>query len=161
MNDDTVKRLAADCGTAPAVEQAKPPTPGQPPLQPRVEPTAGTKPVVAEDFTFELTSCKLSGTTLDCQMRITNNGEDGQLVIDPYQTRVIDSAGGEHRVKNVNVANTGSYEAQTVSQVPIAARITFHDVPSDSERIPLLEIIGRAHTYRDFKVQFRSVSIIK
>jgi TolB-like protein len=119
-----------------------------------------TQKLDAEFFTFELVKCRLSGTTVICDLVITNHDVERQLAFGnavPGGSVVYDDVGNSHRWREGQIANSSLYGAVLVSEIPTKARISFEGIPSGVTRCPLLEL--SFFTRHEFKVSFRNVPL--
>ncbi len=157
VKDETVRTLSADCaGSAmPSVTPEVGGPSGQQVVQPRPPVQASAARVVVKDFAFEVRSCALAGTKLNCTLAITNGGPDAQLTAyagktqNPPSVRMIDDLGNEYGSDSVQLGGYAirlngriwdSVNATFVSGVPMAAKLTFEDVSSTANAVSLLEI---------------------
>jgi hypothetical protein len=125
------------------------------------KPAEGQRPPVkiqkveTESFTFELLQCKLSGSSVICDLRITSNGRDRNLQID--YARMFDEHGNQTQARQFRLANKiGSMyvESLLVSSVPTPGRLTFEEVSPQPTKITLL-VVG----YHNINVQFRDICL--
>jgi hypothetical protein len=117
-------------------------------------------------FLFDLNGCKLEGASLDCDLLITNQGEDRVLWIqfnygDYGISRLIDESGNEYAssggyLGNSRGVNVGS---RLVSGIPVRAGISFEHVRPEIREAKLLEISASPGV--KFVVQFRNVTILR
>jgi len=134
------------------------------------ETKAGQK-AEAQNFTFELKGCKMSGS-ITCDFMITNNGQDRKLEWGHPNSRIFDDSGNEYRQSDAQLGNkrgrgTGFFDMGTmgvqnllVSGIYVKASVTFEKVSSQANMIALLEI-NNATDGNDFKVQFRNIPLTK
>ncbi len=188
VKDETVRSLSGDCaGSAmPSVGLGSAgPTGGQP-LQPKPPAQMVVGRVVVKDFTFEVRSCALAGTKVNCTVVITNGGPDAQLTAyagksqNPPAVRMVDDLGNEFGSESVQLGgNTirlngrvwDSVSATFASGVPMAAKLTFEDVSSTASAVSLLEIPYEVRTIDarggfssytpGLKAQIRDIPIVK
>ena len=115
----------------------------------------------ANFFTFELQRCLLSGTTIMCELTITNKGDDRQIGFGNSST-LFDDQGNEYRAERVRLASKeGSWaDAILVSGITVNLRVTFQDVSPQIRQITLLYLHVDAYRGgREFAVQFRGISL--
>lgn len=115
----------------------------------------------ANFFTFELKRCLLSGTTVMCELTITNKGDDRQISFSS-SSKLFDDQGNEHRAEHVRLASKeGSRaEAVLVSGITVNLRLTFQDVSPHIRQITLLYVyVNAPWGGKDFGVQFRGISL--
>lgn len=108
-----------------------------------------------KDFTFEVRSCALAGTKLNCTLAVTNGGPDAQLTAyagktqNPPTVRMVDDLGNESGSDSVQFGGYATHldgrvwdsvAATFVSGVPMTAKLTFEDVSSAASAVSLLEI---------------------
>ncbi|MCH8298970.1 MAG: hypothetical protein IIC39_00305 [Candidatus Marinimicrobia bacterium] len=125
--------------------------------------------VEANGFTFELVECKMVGTTMICDMLITNNREDKELMIFQYgasSSRVIISTGKEYKPYQATLDShrSDSYwmkpaRSVLVNGVPTKAVLEFKNVIPKPAVIALLELGCKSKDA--FTAQFRNISITK
>jgi len=102
--------------------------------------------VEEEEFRFDLYRCKFHGSSVACEMLITNQIADRALHLSrPYATalsRIIDDAGNEWPASEfVLGVQTGEAVEEIMPQgVPVRAVITFKGVASEASSIRLLEV---------------------
>ncbi len=123
----------------------------------------------ANDFTFELKMCKMSGTRIICEVLITNNEKDKQLNVwgasySDY-SRIIDNNGLEYKAKNFQLGSSstdgGGYVSVTmVTGIPTLLRFAFENVSEPPDSIALLDIVGTAGGPA-FRGQLRNIPIQK
>jgi hypothetical protein len=129
------------------------------------KPKVKGKVVKEKFFTFNLEQCRISGSTVACDLQITNEeSEDRQL---RFETSVLyDDQGNEAKDSDNRIANKlGRERVQLLSGVPVRARVTFNRVSPQAQEIKLLklsfETIERGFVSVVFNVSFRNVPIIK
>lgn len=124
-----------------------------------------------EDFRFELAACVVSGTSVTCEVLVTNQGVDRELAF--YAggiiswprvggSRLIDSDGNEVEAAEVTLGsqnNRKSVSSLLVSGVATRSRVRFDGVGGGVSKAPLVELVyhGRAM----FRVQFRDVPLTR
>ena len=110
-----------------------------------------------EDFSFELKSCSLNGTSVRCEIVITNHGQDRGVLIytGSGNSRMIDDIGDEHQMDE-------TLELQLISGAPARRQIVFPKVNSEAKfaKVLLLTCLSKEQ-YRKFSVQFRDVPIAR
>jgi hypothetical protein len=127
------------------------------------------------DHIFELKQCSLSGTSLECEVLITNQGEDRTLRLSPASARLVDEGGTEYSCVSLTLGGGGSHVptmtfgdnkppagAQLTTGIPVKAVLTFEGIPSGTKRAALIEIqepIGGFYGGRGLKAQFRNVPL--
>jgi hypothetical protein len=147
--------------------------PSSPPIN--IGPTLPDKPkmkgqvVQSNFFTYSLQQCSKSGSTVVCDLVITNNEKDRRLVFGDYNSILFDDMGNQARVKSVSIANqSGMYFADTtmVSGVPIKARIGFEGISTQATKISLMTILCSTRELNGYytdhsKVEFRDIFLSK
>ncbi len=126
------------------------------------EPAKAVMKVVANNFSFELQQCKMSGNTINFHFLITNNDRDRNLEMSG--SRIIDDLGNEASTERLLLGNAspwifGSVSNVLVSGIPMKANVIFEDISFQPNYIALLEIL--CYSDNDFKVQFRNIPITK
>ena len=116
--------------------------------------------VDANFFTFELQRCLLSGTTVMCEFKITNKGDDRQIAFG-NRSRMFDDEGNEYPAERVKLASKeGSQaDANLVAGIIVNLRLTFQGVSPRIKQITLLELYVALSSFRGFNVQFRGISL--
>lgn len=115
----------------------------------------------ANFFTFELQRCLLSGTTVMCELTITNKGDDRQLSFG-NSSRLFDDQGNDYRAERVRLASKeGNWaDAVLVAGITVNLRLTFQEVSPHIRQITLLNIYVNVQSGgKDFNVQFRGISL--
>jgi len=123
----------------------------------------------ANGFLFELKRCVMNGTSVDCDLLITNNREDRRLIISSprssFHSRLIDMDGNEY---NEYEASLGSDQvidprrevrSTLATSIPTRAKVNFLNVSSDIAMARLVEI--GCWTNSGFSVQFRNVPLVR
>jgi len=151
------------------------PVPGAKPSAQPAMPSKNSTPssnskVDVKNFTFEIIQCKLSGTTLTCDLFITNNDQDRELVLGAkgndfsrnVKSRIFDDSANEYGAIKCHLgekANAGEVTNSLVSGIPIKANLVFDNVSPETRLLTLLEIGFYAGDR--FKAQLRNIPIIK
>lgn len=115
-------------------------------------------------FTFELRECKASGTTVICELTVTNRDNDRHLSFSNLST-MIDNFGSSYNAVAARLANnsdpiTGYGEAMLVTGLPTNGRIGFTEVSPQATSIAVLTLDWVVGNYR-FKTQFRNVPLTR
>ncbi len=135
-------------------------------LSPPVRHREFTQRVESRFYTFELKQCRLSGTSVICDLVITNNDTDRYLGCDASSSSMYDDSGNGTRGTNSQIANAGTYDNAPllVSGVPVRARITFEGISPQASRITLLKILyitaSEGRRRENFEVEFRNVPLV-
>jgi hypothetical protein len=152
----------------------------EPPSQsPEREPAKPAAPEILRqrvfDHIFELKQCSLTGISLECEVLITNQGEDRTLRLSPASARLVDEGGTEYSCVSLTLGGGGSHVptmtfgdnkppagAKLTTGVPVKAVLTFEGIPSGTKRAALIEIqetAGGFYGGRGLKAQFRNVPL--
>ena len=132
-------------------------------IQPRV-----IKPMLkveSNGFVFDLLSCRMSGTAVICDFKITNIGKDqGLRIYATERTRIIDENGneifGSYAQFGKDENNYNAYSNLT-TDIPVKARLKFDKIDPDINQLSLLEIYCSPQINSTFLIQFRNVQISK
>jgi hypothetical protein len=112
-------------------------------------------------FTFKLLKCSVSGQSIICDLQITSNDRDKELIIYAYHfSRVFDDLGNEARSGKIRLANeepTSQAQRLFVFGVPTAAQVRFEGISPQATKVSLLEMTCRSD--QQFKVQFRNICL--
>ncbi len=142
-------------------ESSPTPTPGASPAAAEV---GGKLRLESQFFVFDLKQCRMSGSTVICELVITNTDADRVLRLGD-STKMFDDSGSEYSAKQVQVANKegDSVEPTLINGVATKARFTFEGVSPQATRISLLDIYGipRVRDAQDFHIQFRNIPLKK
>lgn len=133
--------------------------PSSPPIASKPKEKEPAKKIVeARFFAFELSQCRLSGTSVICDFQITNKDKDRNLGLWDG-TRMFDEFGNEAQARDMELANSGrGYDVTLVSRVPTRARVTFEGVSPQATKITLLEL--RCGDERgEFYARFRNICL--
>lgn len=126
-----------------------------------------TQTVKASLYTFELQQCQLSGSTVVCDLMITNNDADRLFSYDNLVggAGMIDNLGANYRATSVQIANRSGFEDATIpSNVPTRSRVIFDNVSPQAVSIALLRMqFNRfeAGIIKSFRIEFRDVTLSK
>ncbi len=117
--------------------------------------------VEAHFFAFELQQCAISGTTIICDLLVTNRDKDRTVGFGD-RSRVFDNFGNESQARRVRVANKEDYIVFStfVSSVPTRLRLTFEEISPQASSLALLDILC-ALQEGEFNVQFRNVPLTR
>jgi TolB-like protein len=128
--------------------------------------TQSKQKVYGDGFTFELQQCKMSGTRLICTILITNTEQDKELLLNYFDTRIVDNSGNVFRPSRIQLGDRwgdGNVWTVLANGIPMKAIITF-DLSIEINTIALLEMpCGEPSVFRarGFKVQFRNIPITR
>jgi hypothetical protein len=123
---------------------------------------SATQKVESQFFTFELRECKASGTTVICELTVTNKDRDRHLSLSNL-SKMVDNFGSSYTAVAARLANstdplTGYGEAMLVTGLPTNGRIGFTEVSPEATSIALLTLDWVLARY-DFKIEFRNVPL--
>jgi hypothetical protein len=124
------------------------------------------------DFSVHVSECSSKGAKIVCELTITNEGEERNLMISgrfyPPSSRMFDVQGNEYQPEMLTI---GSNQAQGGAQmivptgVPVKAQLSFSPVPRDLSSIALLEVQGSSwgpkSNNRRVTFRFKNLSIAK
>jgi TolB-like protein len=123
--------------------------------------------VKASLYTFDLDECRLSGTTIVCDLTITNNDNDRMFSYDNLVNGagMTDNFGNIYGATSIRIANRNGFDdAVILSNVPTKSRITFDNVSPQATKIVSLRMQFNRfeqHIITHFKVEFRDVALSK
>jgi curli biogenesis system outer membrane secretion channel CsgG len=168
-DDDVRKIMGAPLPTASATASG---TRGQPTgsaagSEGKQTPTKQSQQQQVNGYLFELKRCTLGGSSVECDLLITNNKEDRQLIIysRPYSgvSRLIDPNGNEYiAADEVLLGSSRGFSSSRsilASGIPTRAKVSFEKVSPDIELARLVEIICLSDGL--FRVQFRNVPLVR
>ncbi len=154
---------------APGAPAPAKPAPGTPaPATP--SPVLGK--VEAQNFIFEVQSCRLSGQSLTCSLTVTNKAEgDRDLRINSYdhsshsgtpRSRIIDGSGYEYQTKEVLFGSKRHQfvDNTMVSGIPTRVVFQFENISPEPGRIALLEV-GCKTGDKTFTAQLRNIPVTR
>ncbi|HUP24987.1 MAG TPA: FlgO family outer membrane protein [Thermoanaerobaculia bacterium] len=111
-----------------------------------------------QEFSLALQGCFRSGTSVRCQLMITNHGQDRNFGLS--QSRLFDELGNEWSSQGVTLGNKGPVlwvRSLLVKGIPTKAEIRFDGVEPGAEVATLFEVNCSAE--RNARVQFRNVAL--
>ncbi len=118
-------------------------------------------------FLFELQGCTLSGSSVECDLLITNNKEDRVLIVYSRtygaESRLIDPNGNEYIADKVLLGssrNSIGPRSTLATGIPTRAKIMFENTSPDIEVARLVEIICLSGGSSS-RVQFRNVPLVR
>jgi hypothetical protein len=121
--------------------------------------------VKASLYTFDLDDCRLSGSTIVCDLTITNNDSDRMFSYDLLVggAGIIDNLGGTYGATSIRIANRNGFDdAMIVSNVPTKSRIIFDNASPQATKIATLKMQFNRFDQgiiNHFKVEFRDVTL--
>jgi curli biogenesis system outer membrane secretion channel CsgG len=174
VKDDDVRKIMG--AALPGSQDGVKPTPKQPERE--ATSTVAPEPirVRVNDHVFELKRCTLSGTDLQCEILITNQGQDRTLYLFPSNARLVDEegtqydaisltlGGGAHVPMMVFGNNKPPAASHLATGVPVKAVLSFEGIPSGTKRVALIEIQetrGGLYGGRGLVAQFRNVPLTR
>jgi len=123
--------------------------------------------VKASLYTFDLDGCRLSGTTIVCDLTITNNDNDRMFSYDNLVNgaAMTDNLGNIYGATSIRIANRNGFDdAVILSNVPTKSRITFDNVSTQATKIASLRMQFNRFDQgiiNHFRVEFRDVALSK
>lgn len=167
LRKNNSRASSSDSNTRIRVIAGDPPQPTPTPT-PRPTPTPIPTPVAIQDaqfFTFELDNCSISGTSAACFLTITNNAQDRRLLLDYWNSDLIDESGNEAHARFARLADkesAGSYvEHDIVAGATVKSWIRFENVAASAQRIARLRIGFIAYPGERGQLDFRNVPLAK
>ena len=130
-------------------------------------PKPAKQTVKASLYIFDLDECRLSGSTIVCDLTITNTDNDRMFSYDNVAggAGLIDNLGGTYMATSIRIANRDGFDdAIMVANVPTKSRITFDNVSSQATKIASLRMQFNRfdeHILNHFKVEFRDITLSK
>lgn len=121
--------------------------------------------VNVQDFVFKLQGCKRTSETVKCEFFITNKKEDRALQIHTSDTRIVDLQGNQYFTRNIDLGGilvSSGYtmvEQKLVQDVGLKAFITFAKVPTQVNRLALIELSVRTYERGFFSVKLRDIPV--
>jgi hypothetical protein len=124
-------------------------------------------PVVFEAafFSFQLLQCKLSGTTVFCDLSVVNNDRDRELWIGRMNSYLIDDFNNKVEASRVELANSSnnflsnSANVFMIKGLKTTGRVVFENVSKGASFAALITISAGGETLNGFEVQYRNVPL--
>ena len=119
-------------------------------------------------FSFELHGCAKSGTTVSCDLTVTNNDSIDKTLEFFWNGggEVYDEQGNSGKMDGWQIANQTSGKPKLLPDVPVKARIRFKNVSPDARILKRIELAltanfteGGYYKTRDFKISFQNVPL--
>ena len=166
VKDDDLRKIM---GTqpAPAPTEAAKPEPDRPAT---VEAKVAQRQQV-QGVLFELKSCRLSGTTVECELLMTSKTEEQEISFSAAGSRLVDEEGIEYRADRVatrermirtTIPGYSSQATRLSSGIPLRRQITFEEVSPDIRKGALIELLFHAaRSRKEFRVEFRDVPLTR
>jgi TolB-like protein len=129
--------------------------------QPSSASKSRTQKVEAQFFTFELQRCRLSGTTVACDLTVTNNDKDRRLAICVGGV-IFDDFGNRYDMYVTQLANEqgSAASAYLIGGIKTKARATFERVSPEATKIALMSLsICQVEGGAGFNLQFRNIPL--
>lgn len=117
--------------------------------------------IESQFFTFDLKQCRLSGSSVACDLLITNNDRDRRLTIRDSST-IFDQEGNQYRAGKMQLANNEdgyAVRSYMVSGIITKARVTFDAVSPTATKLTLLHLNFSVEDSPDFNIQYRNVPL--
>lgn len=122
-------------------------------------------------FSFNLQQCKISGSTVACDLTITND-ESGERPLSFYYmdfgpiSKVFDDQGNEAKISDNKIANRGNYQTAIIlPEVITKAKAVFNNISPDTKKLKLIVLyfstIKNGYVVDSFKIEYRNVALIK
>ena len=155
LKDERVAGLLAKKAKSPYYDERIAPKPREVPLpapekpipeKPKEKPKVALQKVEADNFTFEVKECKMSGANIICNLLITNNDQDRELRLynKDYRplSRIFDDFGNAYGANQVQIGSKKGSHPRTllISGVPTGTKLYFEKVSTQASRITLLEV---------------------
>jgi hypothetical protein len=120
----------------------------------------------ANGITFEIKNCTISGTSLICNLIVTNTEDDKELVIPANalgsKVKVYDDQGNLYIASKCQIGNVGEY-LMLVSGIPTKIKFIFNNVSKNINKISLLQIDGRTYAKSEgtqsFMIKFKNIAL--
>lgn len=122
--------------------------------------------VEADNLTFEVKECKMSGENIICDLLITNKDQDRELYLNNKDwrppSRIFDDSGNEYGANQVQIGSKKGSRPKTllVSGVPTRAKLYFEKVSRQASSITLLEV-GCRSSGKSITGKLRNVPLLK
>ncbi len=176
VKDDDVRKIMGSPLPAPAGGMQKQPS-DLPGSEGKKIPAKSSQQQQANGFLFDLKSCTLSGSSVQCDFLITNNKEDrdlriasqGRSAVGVGPSRLIDTSGIEYIADEAFLGSAVGGDARSertstrsalATGIPTRATVNFESVSPDIELARLLEI-SCLSVRSPFTVQFRNVPLVR
>lgn len=154
VKDDAVTRLMSGNDSSTTSEDPRKNQSSQ-------QPKSKSQKVDAQFFTFELLRCRLSGTTVACDLTITNNDKDRRLAICASGV-IFDDFGNSYEMYGAQLANDQGRTAQAylISGLKTKAKVTFERVSPEATKITLMNLnICQVEGGAGFNLEYRNISL--
>ncbi len=111
---------------------------------------------------FNLQQCRKSGTSITCDLMLTNTGKDRRFKLSTYRSKLFDELGNGYKGTDAQVANqTGDMpEIGFINGVTTRAQMTFENIEPNAAKITLLEFSFTVGDDYDLSVKFRNVPLV-
>jgi len=111
---------------------------------------------------FALHQCRKSGSSIVCDMSLTNKGDDRQFELITYRSRLYDELGNGYRGSDARVAREqgGSPRIDFIKGVTTRAQITFNQIEPNTTKITLLDLTFNIGRDNNLSIKFRNVPLV-
>ena len=111
---------------------------------------------------FSLHQCRKSGSSITCDLSLTNKGSDRGFQFVVYRSNLYDELGNSYNGKNGQVANQDGSNIRIgfIAGVTARAQITFEGVEPNAAKITLLRLQFDVGDDDGLEVKFRNVPLI-
>jgi TolB-like protein len=163
VKDDDVRKIMGAALPGPGGDSGQPPAPRP---EPAPRPKPGLQQQRVGNLLFELKGCSLAGKLVQCELLVTNSGEDVDAFIFAVNVRLFNDEGNEYQAQEVFLGGSkgsGRFEAartRLASGIPVRARLSFDGISPETQRATLVELQGDAQG-RGYVVQFRNVPLVR
>ncbi len=110
----------------------------------------------ADGFTIALKGCRKSGSSIKCNLMITNNEMDKEIYFN--KSRLFDNLGNTYEANTKKIGNRGTSWIRMVKGIPTKASVSFTGIDSDAEYAALIELTFGGI---NLALQFRDVTFTK
>jgi hypothetical protein len=121
-------------------------------------------------FTFEIHQCRQSGTTVSCDLSITNKDNMDKILKFEWNSngRVFDELGNQGTMFDWMIANKSGLGAKPLllPNVPVKANLKFKNVSGSSKILKRMDLAlttrfreGGSYKTRDFVVKFENIKL--
>jgi len=93
----------------------------------------------AKNFKFEIEKCITKNKSMTCEITVTNEDKDRNLIVYP-STRAYNMSGNEYKTSSVSLVDTSKFKVM-LSGLPMRLKLSFDSV-NVGDRIPKLEILA-------------------
>lgn len=121
--------------------------------------TRSPRVVETNFFKFDLKFCKLSGTSLNCSIAVTNQEVDREIGFG-NRTTVFDDLGNEYSARKVSVGikSGSSVYVQLINGVTTTVQFTFENFSPNASKITKFAVYATQKRGTSFNVEYRDIS---